>query len=70
MHFTNGYQRLTADDPSLVAYDHIITDYYRARGSHQRDETFTHHIISEMNRDPQNRATILTTLQHQGFLVD
>ncbi len=69
MHFTDGYQRLAANDPTLMAYDHLITDYYHQRGSHQRDETFTHHIISEMNRDPQNRATILTALQHQGFLT-
>jgi len=70
MHFTNGYQRLTADDPSLAAYDRLITDYYHARGSHQRDETFTHHIISEMSRDPHQRDNILTTLKHQGFLDD
>ncbi|MFC6260697.1 NADPH-dependent oxidoreductase [Levilactobacillus fujinensis] len=70
MHFNNGYQRLTNNDPSLVAYDHLISDYYHARNSHQRDETFTHHIISEMSRDPQQRAAILTALQHQGFLVD
>ncbi|MCF7522873.1 nitroreductase family protein [Levilactobacillus brevis] len=32
MHFTNGYQALTADDARLVAYDQVIHDYYQQRG--------------------------------------
>ncbi|MBY7146910.1 NADPH-dependent oxidoreductase, partial [Levilactobacillus brevis] len=70
MHFTNGYQALTADDARLVAYDQVIHDYYQQRGTHQRDETFSHHIISEMSRDPQQRAGILQALQQQGFLTE
>ncbi|ARN91520.1 NADPH-dependent oxidoreductase [Levilactobacillus brevis] len=69
MHFTNGYQALTADNARLAAYDQVIHDYYQQRGTHQRDETFSHHIVSEMSRDPQQRAGILQALQKQGFLT-
>lgn len=70
MHFTNGYQALTADNARLAAYDQVIHDYYQQRGTHQRDETFSHHIVSEMSRDPQQRAGILQALQRQGFLIE
>ncbi len=67
MHFENTYQRLNPVDDHLTAYDQLITDYYHKRDSHQRDETFSHHIMTEMSRDPQQRAGILTALHQQGF---
>lgn len=68
MHFTNDYQPLTADNATLAAYNRVITDYYQARGSHQRTETFTHHIATELARDPQQRAKLNQALEYQGFL--
>lgn len=68
MHFTNGYHRVTAADPQLVAYDQLIQAYYQQRTSHQREETFSHHIVTELGRDPQQRAGILVGLHQQGFL--
>lgn len=68
MHFTNDYQPLTADNATLAAYNLVITDYYQARGSHQRTETFTHHIATELARDPQQRAKLNQALEYQGFL--
>jgi len=67
MHFENTYQRLKPTDDRLVAYDQLITDYYHKRESHQRDETFSHHIAAELSRDPQQRAGILAGLHQQGF---
>lgn len=66
MHFTNTYQPVI-NDTLLAAYDRHIADYYQARGTNQRDETFTHHIIQEMSRDPHQREQILTALIQQGF---
>ncbi|WP_057878954.1 nitroreductase family protein [Levilactobacillus paucivorans] len=70
MHFTNTYRPLDPADPQLVAYDRTITSYYQQRGSHQREETYTHHILTEFSRDPQQRAGITAALKQQGFLTD
>lgn len=70
MHFNNTYKPLTATDPQLAAYDHAITSYYQQRGSHQRKETYTHHILTEFSRDPKQRAGITAALKQQGFLTD
>lgn len=70
MHFSNDYHRLTPDDPALLAYDAVIQQYYQRRTTHQREETFSHHIASELSRDPQQRAGILTALRQQGWLRD
>lgn len=70
MHFTNGYQRLDPNDAALVAYDRLIHTYYQHRGTHNRAETYSHHIVSEFSRDPQQRATIAQALRSQGFLTD
>lgn len=67
MHFTNDYQALTPGDSHLAAYDQTIQQYYRQRGSHQREETFTQHVIDELSRNPEQRAGILTALRQQGF---
>ncbi|MFC6206471.1 nitroreductase family protein [Levilactobacillus tongjiangensis] len=68
MHFTNGYHVLSPADQVLQSYDQLVTDYYHQRGTHQRDETFTHHIATELSRDPQQRAGILTSIHQQGWL--
>lgn len=68
IHFTNDYQPLTVDDPTLAAYNQVINDYYQARDSHQRPETFSHHIATELARDPQQRAKLNQALEYQGFL--
>ncbi|MGY5339655.1 nitroreductase family protein [Levilactobacillus spicheri] len=68
VHFTNGYQRITPDDPTLVAYNALITHYYQQRTTNQREETVSHHIATELSRDPQQRVGILTGLQQQGWL--
>jgi len=68
MHFTNDYQPLVADDPTLAAYNQVITDYYQSRGKQQREETFSHHIATELARDPQQRAKLNQALEYQGFL--
>ncbi|WP_024747046.1 NADPH-dependent oxidoreductase [Levilactobacillus namurensis] len=68
MHFTNGYQAITPTDPSLVAYNQLIKVYYQQRTTNQREETFSHHIATELSRDPQQRTGILTGLQQQGWL--
>jgi len=70
MHFTNGYQRITATDPSLMAYNLLIKAYYQQRTSNQREETFSHHIAAELSHDPHQRAGILTGLRQQGWLQD
>lgn len=70
VHFDNDYQPITANDPILSGYNHLITTYYHERGSHQRDETFTHHIVTEMSRDPKQRAEILVALAQQGFTLN
>lgn len=67
MHFTDDYQPLTPSDSHLMAYNQTIQQYYQQRGSHQREETFTQHIINELSRDPEQRAGILTALHQQGF---
>ena len=69
MHFENTYRPLTATDPQLVAYDALLSRYYQQRTANQREETFTHHIATELSRDPQQRAGILTALKQQGFLT-
>lgn len=68
MHFTNGYHVLSPADQALQSYDQLVTDYYHQRETHQRDETFTHHIAAELSRDPQQRAGILTGIHQQGWL--
>lgn len=70
VHFDNDYQPITADNPVLADYNRLITAYYHERGSNQRDETFTHHIITEMSRDPKQRAEILVALAQQGFSLN
>ncbi|WP_367295883.1 nitroreductase family protein [Levilactobacillus yonginensis] len=68
MHFTNGYHTLSSTDRALQAYDQLVADYYHQRETHQRDETFTHHIATELSRDPQQRAGILIGIHQQGWL--
>lgn len=67
MHFTNHYQPL-ASTVDLASYDQTIADYYQSRGTHQRAETFSHHIAAELSHDPQQRAKLAQVLQTQGFL--
>lgn len=68
IHFENTYRPLTAANPQLVAYDALLKRYYQQRTANQREETFTHHIATELSRDPKQRAGILTALKQQGFL--
>lgn len=68
MHFTNDYQPLAADSTPLTTYDQVITDYYRKRGDHPTAESFTHHVATELARDPQQRAKLNQALEYQGFL--
>jgi len=70
IHFTNAYQPIVATDPVLKTYNRLITSYYHDRGSNQRDETFTHHIVREMSRDPKQREEILVALIQQGFSLE
>lgn len=70
MHFNNTYQPLDPADPQLAAYDRAITSYYQQRGNHRREETYTHHILTEFSRDPKQRAGITAALRQQGFLSD
>lgn len=70
IHFNNEYQPLVANDPILTAYNQLITAYYHERGGNRRNETFTHHIIREMSRDPKQREEILVALIQQGFSLD
>ncbi|MDT6979243.1 NADPH-dependent oxidoreductase [Levilactobacillus zymae] len=70
MHFENTYRPITATDPQVVAYDALLAHYYQQRTTNQREETFTHHLATELSRDPQQRAGILAALQQQGFLTN
>ncbi|QMU08534.1 NADPH-dependent oxidoreductase [Levilactobacillus suantsaii] len=70
IHFENQYQPITATEPHLVAYDALLKTYYQQRSTNQREETFTHHIVTEFSRDPQQRAGILAALRQQGFLQE
>lgn len=70
MHFSNTYRPITATDPQVVAYDALLKHYYQQRTTNQREETFTHHLATELSRDPQQRAGILAALKQQGFLQD
>ena len=70
MHFANTYHPITATDPQVVAYDTLLKHYYQQRTTNQREETFTHHLATELSRNPQQRAGILAALKQQGFLQD
>ncbi|CAJ1229980.1 NADPH-dependent oxidoreductase [Levilactobacillus zymae] len=70
MHFSNTYRPITAADSQVVAYDALLKHYYQQRTTNQREETFTHHLATELGRDPQQRAGILAALKQQGFLQD
>ncbi len=68
MHFENTYH-LPA--PTVLEnYDNLVAAYYQARGSNNRQETFSHHIVAELGRNKQIRAELLDNIRAQGFLVD
>ncbi len=68
IYFQERYQ-LPADQTALQQYDQLLQAYYQNRSSNSRDETFTHHITSEVNRGHHIRADLLNNIQSQGFLV-
>ncbi|EEI72261.1 NADPH-dependent oxidoreductase [Lentilactobacillus hilgardii] len=68
VHFVNQYQ-LRSDKTQLKQYDQLLSDYYRSRGSNNRVETFSHHIVSELGIGHHVRADLLSNIKSQGFLI-
>ncbi|WP_412989740.1 NADPH-dependent oxidoreductase [Pediococcus siamensis] len=65
VHFENTYQE---PDPKILdSYDQTIKTYYAQRNNHNREETFRHHIVHDMQLSPKKRSQILTVLKNQGF---
>lgn len=59
----NRYQPL--DHEALARYDQQVAQYYQARSTHTRSETWSNHIQEKLNKE--NRPYILAYLQQQGF---
>ncbi len=69
-HFTDTYQLDKVISDVLPEYDAQINEYYAERGSNNRKETFSTHILSELSRDRSVRAELLANIARQGFDVD
>ncbi|GAY72368.1 nitroreductase family protein [Lentilactobacillus kosonis] len=69
-HFENGYHLSDRIENQLPEYDQQMLEYYAARSSNQREETFSNHIVSELSRNRKLRSDLLKNIVHQGFNVD
>lgn len=70
MHFEGGY-KLPADfSTQLNGYDAALNAYYQSRNSNARPESFTHHIVQGLSRDPKLRSELKGVIAGQGFLAD
>lgn len=61
----NRYQPL--DQAALADYDRTLAAYYRQRSTHQRDETWSHHIRQKLSSE--NRPFMLDYLHRQGWIT-
>lgn len=59
----NRYQPL--DHEALARYDQQVAQYYQARSTHTRSETWSNYIQKKLNKE--NRPFIQDYLQQQGF---
>ncbi|GLB46288.1 NADPH-dependent oxidoreductase [Philodulcilactobacillus myokoensis] len=66
IHYQNVYNDDINQD-QLNHYDQIVHDYYQKRPSGNRSETFTHHLMSDLQNNPI-RKNILPNFKKQGFL--
>lgn len=68
-HFSNHYDLGENFDQQLLDYDQLLSDYYRSRSTNGRTETFSHHIVSELNRNHNLRTDLFSIIQEQGFMA-
>ncbi|MHA8111344.1 nitroreductase family protein [Lactobacillaceae bacterium Melli_B4] len=66
LHFDNEYDQ-HINSNTLENYDQKVAQYYQNRSTNNRQDTFTHHLLSDLHNNPI-RPDILPSLKQQGFL--
>ncbi|GEP24895.1 NADPH-dependent oxidoreductase [Lentilactobacillus diolivorans] len=69
IHFDDTYQLSSNFKADLSRYDQLVSNYYQERGQNNRIETFSHHIISELGRNREQRADLIKNIREQGFIL-
>ena len=68
-HFSNHYDLGANFEQELSGYDRLLNTYYQSRSTNDRTETFSHHIVSELNRNHNVRADLFSIIQEQGLMT-